>query len=158
MNNERIRNTWGEFIQFVQRGNVLDMAVGIAVGTAFTAIVRSLVDDIIMPPIGLILGRMDFSNLFVVLRAGDPVGPYTTLANAQNAGAVILRYGQFVNTVISFFIIALAVFFLIRAISRVLPKPEVAPAPTTKECAYCHMEIPLGATRCPFCTTHLAEA
>jgi large conductance mechanosensitive channel len=157
MTYQRARNTWDEFGKFARRGNVLDMAVGIAVGTAFTAIVRSLVDDLIMPPIGLLLGNMDFADLFVVLRSGDPMGPYGTLADAQAAGAVTLRYGLFANAVISFFIISLAIFFLLRAVLRMMPEPQTvpAPAPVTKSCAYCDMDIPIKAIRCPFCTAEL---
>lgn len=148
---------WGEFRKFVRRGNVIDMAVGIAVGTAFTGVVKSLVDDLIMPPIGLLVGYVDFGNLYLVLRPGDPPPPYATLADAAAAGAVTLRYGQFANAVLSFFIVALAVFLLIKAINRVMPEPKPAAAPATRLCPYCATEIPLTAQRCPHCTSVLAE-
>ena len=143
-----------DFKEFVMRGNVLDLAVGIIIGGAFGTIVKSLVDDVIMPPVGLALGNVDFSDLFLLLKAG-PKGapPYATLAEAQAAGAVTINYGLFVNSVIAFLIIALAVFLVVRAANR-LQRAE-APAPTTKDCPYCRMAIPLGATRCPECTSEL---
>lgn len=147
---------WGEFKKFVKRGNVIDMAVGIAVGTAFTNMVKSLVNDLIMPPVGMLIGYVDFANLFVVLKPGDPAPPYSTLADATTAGAVTLSYGQFVNTVLSFFIVALAVFFLVKTVNRVLPEPE-KPAPATKTCPYCSSTIPASAQRCPNCTSILVE-
>jgi large conductance mechanosensitive channel len=147
-----------EFKTFVMRGNVLDLAVGIIVGAAFGAIVKSLVDDVIMPPIGLVLGNVDFSNLFVVLKEGaKAAGPYATLADAKAAGAVTLNLGLFVNSVILFLLTAFAVFMVVRAANRMRP-PEAAAAPSTKECPYCRMAIPVGATRCPQCTSELREA
>jgi large conductance mechanosensitive channel len=145
-----------EFRTFVLRGNVMDLAVAVIVGAAFSAIVKSLVDDILMPPIGLLLGRVDFSNLFIVLKAGETPGPYATLAAAQDAGAVAIRYGVFVNTVIWFVITAFAVFLLIRGVNQ-LRRKEAAPAaaPTTKECPHCLSTVPLRATRCPYCTSEL---
>lgn len=145
-----------EFRTFVLRGNVMDLAVAVIVGTAFNAIVKSLVDDILMPPIGLLLGRVDFSNLFIVLKAGETPGPYATLAAAQDAGAVAIRYGVFVNTVIWFLITAFAVFLLIRGVNQ-LRRKEAAPAaaPATKECPHCLSTVPLRATRCPYCTSEL---
>jgi large conductance mechanosensitive channel len=148
-----------EFKEFAMRGNVVDMAVGIIIGAAFGTIVSSLVSDIIMPPIGLLLGNVDFSNLFIVLKAGTPTGPYTSLADAQAASAVTLNYGAFVNTIISFLIVAFAVFLLIRGINRLKRQEEAPPAePTTKECPYCLTTIPLKATRCPNCTSKLEAA
>lgn len=146
-----------EFKEFAMRGNVVDMAVGIIIGAAFGAIVKSLVSDVIMPPIGLILGNVDFSNLFVVLKDGAGVaGPYASLAEAQKAGAVTINYGLFVNAVISFIIVAFAVFMLIRSINRLKRKEEEAPAaPTTKDCPFCATAIPINATRCPHCTSQL---
>jgi large conductance mechanosensitive channel len=147
-----------EFREFAMRGNVVDMAVGIIIGAAFGAIVKSLVDDVIMPPIGLMLGNVDFSNLFVVLRQGaKEAGPYATVAAAHNAGAVTLNYGLFINTLISFVIIAFAVFMLVRAMNRLKDRLEPAPpgVPETKDCPYCLSSIPLKATRCPHCTSAL---
>ena len=145
-----------EFRNFAMRGNVIDMAVGIIMGSAFGAIIASLVNDIIMPPIGLLLGNVNFADLFVVLKAGDIAGPYATLAAAQEAGAVTLNYGTFINIIITFLIVAFAMFLLIRAINR-LDKKEEAPTaePTTKSCPYCATEIPIKATRCPHCTSEL---
>lgn len=141
------------------RGNVVDMAVGIIIGAAFGSIVSSLVADVLMPPIGLLLGNVDFSNLFIVLKNGSATGPITSVAQAKAAGAVTLNYGLFINAIISFLIVAFAVFLLIRAINK-LKKPEVKPAgaPTTKECTYCFSAIPIKATRCPHCTSELKAA
>lgn len=148
---------WQEFKAFIQRGNVIDMAVGIAVGTAFKSMVSSLVNDVIMPPISLLLGTADFTNLFIVLKRGKEAGPYVTLQAAGDAGAVTLNFGLFINTVVSFFIIASAVFLLVKVVQRAMPKPEEKPAaaPTTKTCPYCRTEIPIDAVRCPNCTSEL---
>lgn len=144
-----------EFKAFAMRGNVLDLAVGIIIGGAFGTIVKSLVDDVLMPPIGLALGNVDFSDLFVLLRQGiNAPAPYATLAQAQAAGAVTVNYGLFVNSVITFLIIAFAVFLLVRAVNRMKPA-EAAAAPSTRDCPYCRMPIPVGATRCPQCTSEL---
>ncbi len=145
-----------EFKKFIMRGNVLDMAVGIVVGAAFGTIVSSFVKDVLMPPIGLLLGGIDFSNLFILLKQGTIPGPYLTLAEAQEVGAVTLNYGVFLNTIISFLIIALAIFLIIRQINR-LKKTEEAPPPSTKECPYCFTMIPIQAKRCPNCTSELAK-
>lgn len=143
-----------EFKAFALRGNVLDLAVGIIIGGAFGTIVKSLVDDVIMPPIGLALGNVDFANLFMLLKGGSKAPPpYTTLAEAQAAGAVTINYGQFLNNVVVFIIVAFAVFLVVRAANRL--KPQEAAAPSTKDCPYCRMAIPVGATRCPHCTTEL---
>ena len=148
-----------EFREFALRGNVVDMAVGIVIGAAFGGIVQSLVADIIMPPVGLFLGKMDFSSLFLVLRAGATPGPYATPAAAKAAGAVSLNYGVFANTVISFLIVAFAVFLLIRSINRARRQQEAPPAePTTKSCPRCLSAIPLKATRCAYCTSELEAA
>ena len=145
-----------EFREFAMRGNVVDMAVGIIIGAAFGAIVKSLVDDMIMPPIGMLLGNVDFSNLFVVLKQGaKAAGPYTSLAEAHAAGAVTLNYGLFINTVISFIIVAFSVFLLIRALHRMQQKLEKPMAATTKECPFCRSTININATRCPNCTSDL---
>lgn len=142
-----------EFKDFIMRGNVVNMAVGIVIGIAFGAIVTSLVNDIIMPPIGLLLGNVDFSNLFVVLKEGATAGPYISLDAAREAGAVTLNYGIFIITIISFLIIALVLFFLIRAFNRLKKKEKVKP--TTKKCPYCFSAIDLKATRCPYCTSEI---
>jgi len=145
-----------EFKEFAMRGNVVDMAVGIIVGAAFSTIIKSLVSDVIMPPIGLLLGNVDFANLFVVLKEGAETGPYSSLADAQAVGAVTINYGVFVDTVISFVIVALAVFLLVRNINRLRREEEAPPAePTTKECPYCLSVIAIKATRCPHCTSEL---
>jgi large conductance mechanosensitive channel len=144
-----------EFKAFAMRGNVLDLAVGIIIGGAFGTIVKSLVDDVIMPPIGLALGNVDFADLFLLLKAGTKAPPpYATLAEAQAAGAVTVNYGVFVNAVITFLIVAFAVFLLVRAANRLQPQ-EAAAAPTTKDCPYCRMPVPITATRCPHCTSEL---
>jgi len=152
---------WKEFREFALRGNVVDLAVGIIIGVAFGAIVTSLVSDMIMPPIGLLLGDVDFRNLFVVLREGTTVGPYSSLDAAKAAGAVTINYGVFIITIISFIIIAFAVFMIVRSVNRArrqmeAQKEAVTPAePTTKECPYCLSVIPLKANRCPNCTSQL---
>jgi large conductance mechanosensitive channel len=145
-----------EFKEFAMRGNVVDMAVGIVIGAAFGAIVGSFVADVIMPPIGLLLGKVDFSNLFIVLKEGTAAAPYASLAAAKAAGAVTLNLGLFINTIINFLIITLAVFLVIRSINRMKRKAEApAAAPTTKDCPFCFSAIPIKATRCPFCTSNL---
>jgi large conductance mechanosensitive channel len=147
---------WKDFKAFIMRGNVLDLAVAVVIAGAFGAIVKSAVDDIIMPPIGLLLGGIDFSNLFVLLKSGPKApAPYASLADAKAAGAVTLNYGLFLNTVITFLIVALAVFVVVRIASRFAAKPAVAP-PNTKACPYCTLSIPLAATRCPNCTAQVA--
>jgi large conductance mechanosensitive channel len=147
-----------EFKKFILRGNVLDLAVGIIIGVAFGAIVKSLVDDIIMPPIGLALGNVDFSDLFILLKEGTKApAPYATVAEAQAAGAVTLNYGLFINQIVSFLIVAFAVFLIVRVANR-LQRPAPAAAPTTKDCPYCKLSIPLGALRCPNCTSDLGRA
>jgi len=144
-----------DFKEFAMRGNVVDMAVGIIIGAAFGAIVKSLVDDVIMPPIGLILGNVDFSNLYLVLKEGVAAAPYASLAEARKAGAVTVNYGIFVNSVISFLIVAFSVFLLVRAVNRLKPKPVEEVSPATKECPYCCLNIPLKSSRCPHCTSVL---
>jgi large conductance mechanosensitive channel len=148
-----------EFKEFAVKGNVVDMAVGIIIGAAFGTIVKSLVADVIMPPIGLLLGNVDFSNLFLVLKQGTQAGPYLTMADAQAAGAVTLNYGVFINTIISFLIVAFAIFILVKNINRLKREKAVepAPAPTTKECPHCLSTVNIKATRCPFCTSPLTE-
>jgi large conductance mechanosensitive channel len=142
-----------EFKEFAMRGNVVDMAVGIIIGGAFGTIVKSLVDDVIMPPIGLLLGGVDFANFFAVLRDGARPGPYVAVTDAKAAGAVTLNYGLFLNSVISFLIVAFAVFLLVRGINTMRRQSA---APVTKECQFCATAIPVKATRCPQCTSQLA--
>ena len=151
---------WDEFKQFIRRGNVIDLAVAISMGTAFTNLVRSLVADIVMPPVGLLLGYVDFSNLFAVLKEGVEPGPYATLESANAAGAVTLRYGLFINTFVSLLIISLSVFFIIKALNRLMReiRPSPTTPPTTRACPYCQMQISLKATRCPYCTSELEGA
>ncbi|MGE5301170.1 MAG: large-conductance mechanosensitive channel protein MscL [Acidobacteriota bacterium] len=143
-----------EFKEFALRGNVVDMAVGIIIGAAFGTIVNSLVADIIMPPIGLLLGDVDFTNLFAVLREGKVAGPYVSLAAAKAAGAVTLSYGVFINTIISFLIVAFAIFLLIRSLNKLKRQQETV-APATKECPFCMSVIPVKAVRCAHCTSEL---
>ncbi|MGR6836933.1 large conductance mechanosensitive channel protein MscL [Syntrophomonas erecta] len=141
-----------EFREFIARGNVLDLAIGIVIGAAFGKIVTSFVNDILMPPIGLLLGKVDFSNLFINLSAGE----YQTLAAAQEAGAVTINYGLFLTTLIDFLIIAFAIFLVVRQVNRFKRKEETAAIePTTKKCPYCLSEIALEATRCSHCTSEL---
>jgi large conductance mechanosensitive channel len=148
-----------EFKEFALRGNVMDMAVGIIIGAAFGTIVKSLVDDIIMPPIGLLLGGLDFASFFLLLKAGSPAGPYASLSAAQEAGAVTINYGTFVNAVVSFIIVAFVLFLLIRTMNQAKREEEAPPAElTTKECPYCLSTVAVKATRCPHCTSQLATA
>ena len=144
---------WKEFKEFIMRGNVIDLAVGIVIGAAFGAVVNSLVKDIIMPPIGLLLGKINFTDLFINISGT----PYSSLKAAQDAGAATINYGLFINTIINFIIVALAIFFVVKAVNRMRkPAPAAAPAaPTTKECSHCFTQIPLKATRCPNCTSEL---
>jgi large conductance mechanosensitive channel len=155
-------NFMGEFRKFALRGNVVDMAVGIIIGGAFSTIVKSLVDDVIMPPIGLLLGGVDFTDLYILLRPGEqPLPANATLSMAQEAGAVTLNYGQFINNVISFLLVALAVFLLIRMMNRLQenfdPHEQVEETPQTKECPYCFNTIDIKARRCPYCTSDLEK-
>ncbi len=148
-----------EFREFAVRGNVVDMAVGIIIGGAFGTIVKSLVDDVLMPPLGVLIGGIDFSDLYLVLKQGTTAGPYVSLAAAKGAGAVTINYGAFLNTVISFVIVAFAVFLLVRAINRLRRQQEAAPPPpTSKECPYCRSTIALAASRCPQCTSQLSSS
>ena len=145
-----------EFKEFAMKGNVIDMAVGIIIGAAFGTIVNSLVQDVIMPPIGLLLGNVDFANLFAVLKEGKVAGPYASVAAAKSAGAVTINIGVFINTIISFILIAFAVFLMVRTINKMRREEEAPPpAPATKDCIYCLSKIPIKATRCPNCTSEL---
>jgi large conductance mechanosensitive channel len=142
-----------EFKEFAMRGNVIDLAVGVIIGAAFGKIVSSLVQDIIMPPVGLLLKNVNFSNLFIALDGKH----YESLADAQKAGAATLNYGIFINNIIDFLIVAFCVFLLVQQVNRWTRKPQPAPAePTTKECPQCTMTIPIGAKKCPHCTTQIA--
>ncbi len=150
-----------EFKEFAMQGSVVDMAVGIIIGAAFGAIVNSLVSDVIMPPIGLVLSKVDFANLFLVLNEGKVAGPYASLSEAKAAGAVTFNYGMFVNTIISFLIVAFALFLVVRYVNRLraiglAPQPELEP--TTRDCPYCLSAIPIKASRCPHCTSELGVA
>lgn len=146
-----------EFKKFAMRGNVVDMAVGIIIGGAFGTIVKSLVDDVIMPPVGLLLGGVDFSDLFFTLKDGSTAGPYATVAAAQEAGAVTLNAGLFINSMISFIIVAFAVFLLIKGMNSLQKEEEEAPSePTEKECPHCFTSIPIKAIRCPHCTSEIS--
>lgn len=140
-----------EFKEFAMRGSVLDMAVGIIIGTAFGKIITSMVNDVLMPPVGLLVGNVDFSNLFINLSGKS----YRGLAEAKAAGAVTMNYGVFLNTVVDFILVAFVMFMLIRQVNRLKRLPESPPAPTTKGCPYCLSDIPLKATRCPHCTSQL---
>jgi large conductance mechanosensitive channel len=147
-----------EFKAFALRGNVLDLAVGIIIGGALGTIIKSLVDDVIMPPIGLAMGNVDFANLFIQLKPGlKAPPPYATLADAQAAGAVTINYGNFINNVVTFIIVAFAVFLIVRAANRLKPR-DATGAPATKDCPYCRMTIPVGASRCPHCTSDVKAA
>jgi large conductance mechanosensitive channel len=145
-----------DFKEFALRGNVIDMAVGIIIGAAFGTIVKSVVDDLLMPPIGLALGGVDFTNLFLTLRGGEGAA-YATLEEAKEAGAVTVNYGVFVNNVVSFLIVAVVVFLLVRSINAMRRKEE-APAPTIRDCPFCATAIPIKALRCPHCTSELQAA
>ena len=149
-----------EFKDFAMRGNVVDMAVGIIIGGAFGTIVKSLVSDVIMPPIGLMMGGVDFVNLFAVLKEGaNGAAPYASLTDAQTAGAVTVNYGVFFNAIVSFLIVAFAVFMLIKGLNNLKREEEAPPAePTTKDCPFCLSTIAIAATRCPNCTSELAPA
>lgn len=149
-----------DFRDFALRGSVVDLAIGIIIGSAFTSIVKSLVDDVLMPPIGFLLGNVDFSNLFVVLNAGTPPEPYSSLSLAQEAGAVTINYGVFINNVITFLIVAIVTFLLVRVMNKLYieaqHKESEEPAePTTKDCPYCKQAIAIEAIRCPYCTSDL---
>lgn len=143
-----------EFKEFAMRGNVMDMAIGIIIGAAFGPIIASLVGDVIMPPIGMLMGNVDFSNLFFVIKDGAQAGPYASVAAAKAAGAVSINYGLFINTIINFVIVAFAVFLMVKAMNK-MKREQPAPAadPSTKECPYCLSTIPIKATKCGHCTS-----
>lgn len=146
-----------EFKEFAVKGNAVDMAVGIIIGAAFGAIVQSIVADIIMPPLGLIIGKVDFANLFILLHNGAPQGPYSSLANAQAAGAVTINYGNFINIVIRFVIVAFVVFMLVKSINKLKRQEKAEVKADSKECPFCFSKIPIKATRCPNCTSEIKE-
>lgn len=143
-----------EFKEFAIKGNAVDLAIGVIIGAAFGAVVTSLVKDVIMPPIGALLGGADFSNLFIVIKEGATPAPYPSLAAAAEAGAATLNYGVFINTVINFLIVAFAIFMVVKAMNK-LRAPEPAAEPTTKACPFCATEIPIAAVKCPACTSML---
>ncbi|HEY9382062.1 MAG TPA: large conductance mechanosensitive channel protein MscL [Gemmatimonadales bacterium] len=144
-----------DFKAFIMRGSVVDLAVGVIIGAAFGSIIKSLVDDILMPPIGLATGGVDFANKFLVLKDGaKAAAPYASLADAKAAGAVTLNYGVFVNQMVTFLIVAACIFLVVRMVAR-LQGPPPAAAPSTKTCAFCATEIPVAAKRCPHCTSAL---
>jgi large conductance mechanosensitive channel len=143
-----------EFKAFIMRGNVVDLAVGIVIGAAFTTVVNSFVNDLLMPPIGLLLGKVDFANLFISLTGQ----PFPSVAAAKAAGAPTLNYGMFINNVINFLIVGFVVFLLVKQVNRLQGPPPPPPAPTTKPCPQCAMEIPRAARRCPHCTSELSAA
>jgi large conductance mechanosensitive channel len=148
-----------EFREFAVKGNVIDMAVGIIIGGAFGTIAASLVKDVIMPPVGFLMGNVDFANMFIVLKQGASDGAYSSLDAAVKDGAVTLNYGLFINNVLSFLVVALAVFFMVRTINRLKREEAAAPsAPTSKKCPMCDTEIPVAARRCPHCTSEIAPA
>lgn len=143
-----------EFKEFAVKGNVVDMAVGIMIGAAFTTVVKSLVDEVVMPPLGLLTGKADFSDKYVLLRDGTPPPPYETLAAAKKAGAVAMGYGVFVNAIVSFLLVSLVLFFIVRWVNKLRPAAPLPPA-ETKPCDFCKTEIHKDATRCPNCTSSL---
>ena len=145
---------WKEFRDFAMRGNVIDLAIGVIIGAAFGKIVTSLVGDVLMPPLGLLLGKVDFSSLFINLSGTH----YNSLADAKAAGAATLNYGVFINNIIDFVLVAFAVFLLVKQVNRFMPKPPAPPPAEAKECDYCKSSIPKAATRCPHCTSQLAPS
>jgi large conductance mechanosensitive channel len=140
-----------EFREFIDRGNLIQLAVAFILGVTFATVVTSLVNDIIMPAVGLATGGVDFSNLFVVIKSGDVAGPYATLQAAKDAGAVTINYGMFVNAIITFLIVAIVLFFVVKAYAK-MTKPKAA---TTKDCPFCATAVPIAAKRCPHCTSEL---
>lgn len=148
---------WKEFKEFAVKGNALDLAVGVIIGAAFGAVVTSLVKDIIMPPLGLVTGGLDFSNMFVVLKQAANGAAFATPAEAAKAGVITLNYGMFITLIINFLIVALAIFLVVKAVNK-MKRPSSTAAPVSKDCPACAMTIPIKATRCPHCTTELSGA
>lgn len=158
-----MKKIFAEFRDFITRGNVVDLAVGIIIGSAFSTVVTSVVNNLMMPPLGLLLGNADFQDLYIVLKQGEEsLSSGATLQMAQDVGAVTLNYGQFITDVISFLILALGVFLIVKGVStlqdKVMKPEEPEQAPVEKECPYCLKSIPIKATRCPYCTSHLENA
>ena len=153
---KELRGFLREFREFAMRGNVVDMAVGIIIGAAFTTVVQSFVNDLLMPPLGLLIGGEDFKNLFFVLRRGTVPGPYATIEAAKAAGAVTVNIGLFLNAMLGFLLVAFAAFVLVRFINRLRRDQAPLPPPATRKCPYCIMDIPVAATRCPQCTSEVA--
>lgn len=149
---------WKEFKEFALKGSVLDLAIGVIIGAAFLPIVKSLVDDIIMPPIGMLLGGVDFTDKFALLSQGEPAGPYPSLEAATAAGAVTVNYGVFLNTILTFLIVAFAVFLMVKAINNMRREEAATEDPTTRQCPHCQSTIDIKATRCAFCTSDLKAA
>jgi large conductance mechanosensitive channel len=147
-----------EFTEFLKRGSLIDMAIGIAVGTAFATIANSLVEDIVMPPVGMLLGNVEFGDLFLLLRNGDPAGPYPTLAAAREAGGVAIAYGNFIENVLTFIVIAAVFFLILRSLNKIRREEpgQAAAVVRTKTCSFCITTVPMQATRCPACTSALA--
>jgi large conductance mechanosensitive channel len=145
-----------EFREFAVKGNVVDMAVGIMIGAAFTTVVKTMVDEILMPPLGLVTGKVDFADKFLMLRQGNPPPPYETVEAAKKAGAVVVSYGLLVNSIVSFMIVAFVLFLLVRWVNRLRPKEP--PAADKKPCQFCKTDIHVEATRCPHCTSTLEKA
>jgi large conductance mechanosensitive channel len=154
-----MKKIFNDFRDFITRGNVIDLAIGIIIGSAFSSVVNSVVNNLLMPPLGLLIGNVDFQNLFIVLKQGQTPLPHNaTLQMAQDAGAVTLNYGQFITDLISFLLLAVGVFLIVKGISALREKmegPEEETAPKEKDCPFCYKSIPIEATRCPFCTSHL---
>ncbi|MBN1620732.1 large conductance mechanosensitive channel protein MscL [candidate division WOR-3 bacterium] len=146
-----------EFREFAVKGNAVDMAVGIIIGAAFGAIVQSIVADLIMPPLGLLIGNVDFSNLYILLGEGTPAGPYSSLANAQTAGAVTINYGNFINIFIRFLIVSFVVFLLVKNINKLKRQEKKIVEPDSKECPFCFSKMHIRATRCPNCTSEIEQ-
>ena len=143
-----------EFQEFAIKGNVVDMAVGIIIGAAFTGVVQSLVDDVLMPPLGLVTGGLDFAEMFLVLKPGVPDAHYATLAEARAGGATVLAYGSFLNALVGLLLVASALFFIVRWINR-LRRPDTPPAPRSRACPFCKSHVDQSATRCAHCTSEL---
>jgi large conductance mechanosensitive channel len=152
-----MRGMWKEFKEFAVKGNAMDLAVGVIIGAAFGSIITSLVKDIIMPPIALLTGGLDFSNKFLVLKGAPNGGPFATPADALKAGAITWNYGNFITFVVNFLIVALCIFLIVRMLNR-MKRPAPAAAPVSKDCPFCSMTIPIKATRCPHCTSEMGGA
>lgn len=151
-----MKKLFKEFREFVSKGNMIDLAVGIIVGSAFSSVVNSLINNLLMPPLGLLFGDVNFTDLFMILKGGDGLAANATLEMAKEAGAVTFNYGQFITDLISFLILALAVFLIVKAVQKMKKKEEVVEEQSKeKNCPFCQESIPVNATRCPFCTSHL---